>query len=71
MTLDQARELARTRAELLWLAPATSITTGKVLVGVRVHDARVSYGRTQLLVQPTSGRGHRWIDADLTQEIED
>ncbi|ONH62377.1 hypothetical protein CcI49_03080 [Frankia sp. CcI49] len=70
MTLDEARELARTRAELLWLAPATSITTGKVLVGVTVRDARVSYGRTQLLIEPLSGRGHRWVDADLTQEVE-
>ncbi|KJE19731.1 hypothetical protein FF36_05986 [Frankia torreyi] len=66
MTLTDARALIGT--DRLWLVPGT---TGKVLVGVRVHDARMSYGRPQLHVQPLAGRGHRWIDAELTQPVED
>ena len=50
-----------------WLPPGT----GKILVGVQVIGARVSYGRTQLQVQPLSGRGSRWVDAEMTQELED
>ncbi|KQC35019.1 hypothetical protein [Frankia sp. ACN1ag] len=65
MTLTEARALVGT--DRLWLVPGT----GKVLVGVRVDDVRVSYGRTQLQVQPLSGRGHRWIDAEMTQDVED
>ncbi|MEX5637236.1 hypothetical protein [Parafrankia sp. FMc2] len=69
MTLAEARALIGT--DRLWLVPATSITTGKVLAGVKVHGARVSYGTAQLLIEPLSGRGARWVAADLTQEIED
>ncbi len=65
MTLTEARALAGT--DRLWLVPGT----GKLLVGVHVLDARMSYGRPQLHVQPLSGRGTRWIDADMTQPIED
>ncbi|OHV29815.1 hypothetical protein BBK14_33705 [Parafrankia soli] len=65
MTLTEARELVGT--DRLWLAPVT----GKLLVGVRITDARVSYGRTQVQIQPLSGRGYRWVDPDFTQEIED
>jgi hypothetical protein len=38
---------------------------------VHVLDARMSYGRPHLQIQPLSGQGHRWIDADLTQPVED
>lgn len=70
MTLTEARKLVGT--DRLWLAPITSkIATGKLLVGVTITDARVSYGRTQVQIQPLSGRGLRWVDADMTQEIED
>ncbi|THJ74713.1 hypothetical protein [Candidatus Frankia alpina] len=65
MTLTEARTLIGT--DRLWLAPGT----GKVLIGIHVHDARMSYGRPQLQIQPISGRGSQWIDADLTQPVED
>ncbi len=65
MTLSEARALTGT--DQLWLVPGA----GKMLVGVTVHDARVSYGRTQLLIQPLSGRGHRWVDADMLQDVTD
>ncbi|WP_261569345.1 hypothetical protein [Frankia gtarii] len=48
-----------------------TLTEAQVLVGITVTDARVSYGRTQLQIQPLSGRGHRWIDAEMTQDAED
>lgn len=70
MNLAEARELVDT--DRLWLAPITGkIATGKLLIGVTIIDARVSYGRTQVQIQPLSGRGLRWVDADMTQEIED
>ncbi|WP_163549158.1 hypothetical protein [Candidatus Frankia nodulisporulans] len=69
MTLTEARALIGT--DRLWLAPGTGRTLGKLLVGVSVLDARVSYGRPQLQVQPLSGRGRRWVDVDLTQPVED
>ncbi|KQC34733.1 hypothetical protein [Frankia sp. ACN1ag] len=65
MTLTDAQALVGT--DRLWLVPGT----GKVLVGIRVYDARISYGRPQLQIQPISGRGVRWVDADLTQPVED
>lgn len=69
MTLTEARVLVGT--DRLWLVPTTSVTTGKLLVGVTVTAVRVSYGRLQLQIQPLSGRGHRWVDADLTQPVTD
>lgn len=69
MNLTEARELVGT--DRLWLVPSTTPTAGKVLVGVQVRDARVAFGTTQLYVEPLSGRGARWVAADLTQEIED
>ncbi len=69
MTLTEARTLIAT--DRLWLAPGTGRTLGKLLIGVHVHDARISYGRPQLQIQPLSGRGLRWIDADLTQPVQD
>ncbi len=66
MDLADARELQG--SDRLWLAPGG---TEKVLVGVQVIGARVSYGRTQFRVQPLSGRGARWVDVESTQEVED
>jgi hypothetical protein len=65
VTLDEAQALVGT--DRLWLVPGT----GKILVGVRITGARMSYGRAQLQVQPLSGRGSRWVDAEMTQELED
>jgi len=65
MTLDEAQGLVGT--DRLWLPPGT----GKILVGVTVVAARMSYGRAQLHVQPLSGRGDRWVDAEMTQAVED
>ena len=65
MNLDEAQALVGT--DRMWLPPGT----GKILVGVQVIGARVSYGRAQLQVQPLSGRGSRWVDAEMTQELED
>ncbi len=69
MTLTEARTLIGT--DRLWLAPGTGRTLGKLLIGVTVTDARISYGCPQLQIQPLSGRGLRWIDADLTQPVQD
>jgi hypothetical protein len=65
VNLAEVRKLIGT--ERLWLPAGT----GKVLIGVRVVGARMSYGRAQLHVQPMSGRGDRWVDAELTQGLED
>lgn len=65
MDLTEARGLIKT--ERLWLVPGAE----KVFVGVRVRAARVSYGRTQLQVEPLSGRGVRWVDVDSTTDVED
>jgi hypothetical protein len=69
MTLADAQALVGT--DRLWLVPGTGRVLGKMLVGVHVRDARISYGRPQLQVEPLSGRGCRWIDAELTQPVED
>lgn len=65
MNLAEARTLVG--SDRLWLPPGAE----KVLVGVRVKGARVSFGRTQLHVEPLSGRGARWVDVDSTTEVED
>jgi len=65
VTLDEAQALVGT--DRLWLVPGT----GKILVGVQVTSARMSYGRAQLQIQPLSGRGSRWVDAELTRDVED
>ncbi|KLL11111.1 MULTISPECIES: hypothetical protein [Protofrankia] len=65
MNLEDARGLVG--SDLLWLVPGT----GKMLVGVTVRDTRVAYGRTQVLIEPLSGRGSRWADAELLQPVED
>ncbi|WP_239404515.1 hypothetical protein [Frankia sp. Cj3] len=54
-------------AERLWLVPGR----GKVLVAVQVKNTRVSYGRTQFLVEPLAGRGARWVDAESTRDVEE
>ncbi len=54
-------------AERLWLIPGRE----KVLVAVQVKNIRVSYGRTQFLVEPLSGRGSRWVDAESTRDVEE
>jgi hypothetical protein len=65
MDLTEARDLID--SDRLWLPPGV----GKVFVGVRVKGARVSYGRTQVRVEPLSGRGARWVDVDSTTDVED
>jgi hypothetical protein len=40
-----------------------SIHLGKVVVNVRVTDARVRWGATQVEVVPVSGFGSQWVDA--------
>ncbi len=40
--------------------------------GIIVTNAQVSCGRTQLQAQPLhAGREHQWIDAEVTQAVED
>ncbi len=66
MNLAEAQKLVGD--ERLWLAPGG---TEKVLVGIRVVDARTAYGRAQLRIEPLSGRGRRWVDVESTQGLED
>lgn len=66
MDLAEARDLID--SERLWLPHASG---DKVLVGVWVKNARMSYGQAQLQVEPLSGRGARWVNADSTTELED
>jgi hypothetical protein len=61
-TLDDARTLVGTVR--LWLVPGTS----KLRVAVRVLDARISFGKAQLLAEPVAGDGQRWVDVELTVE---
>jgi len=66
MSLEDIRRLVGT--DRLWLAPGG---TEKVEIGVTIVDVRVSYGRDQLRITPLSGRGQRWVDAELTWPVED
>jgi hypothetical protein len=65
MDLTEARTLID--SDRLWLPPGTE----KVFVGVQVKGARVAYGRTQIRVEPLSGRGARWVDVESTTDVED
>lgn len=39
-----------------------TLTTGEGLkIAVRVLDARQSYGRTEVLVEPVTGSGKAWV----------
>ena len=35
-----------------------------LVVDVKVIDARVSWGQVQLQIQPTSGSGSKWVNAE-------
>lgn len=41
---------------------AGTIEVGEMTVSIVVIDARLSFGRLDLCVMPTSGSGFRWID---------
>jgi len=40
----------------------------KLIVRVRILDARKSFGRDDVLVTPVSGRGEQWIDLTRVQK---
>jgi hypothetical protein len=40
---------------------ATLKTNEGLSIRVRVLDARQSYGRTEVLVEPVSGKGQAWV----------
>ena len=35
-----------------------------LVIEVRIVDARVSWGQLQLQIQPTSGSGSKWVNAE-------
>jgi hypothetical protein len=55
-----------TRQTVRELAPAVGATVmcrfEEMYFAVKVLDAKNSYGKTRLLVQPVNGRGEQWIE---------
>lgn len=43
---------------------------GDLRIQVEVKDARKSYGRTEVLVEPIAGSGQRWVHADRVEGLE-
>lgn len=68
MTLDEARAAVAAKQNWLWLVGGSP---EKVYVGVKLRDARGSYGKTQVQIEPSSGAGRRWVLADSVMPLAD
>lgn len=42
-----------------------------IWIPVRISDARITYGREQILIQPLHGKGSTWIDVGERVQIVD
>lgn len=40
------------------------VATRKLIVDVKVKDARETFGRTDLLISPVSGEGEQWVSLE-------
>lgn len=61
-----------TNAELSKLVGTTGrVNLDGLEVDVKIIDARMSFGRTDVLVVPESGAGQKWIEAGRVKEVKD
>jgi len=54
--------MATAKELVSYIGRCGSIHLGKVVVNVRVTDARVSWGAVQVEIEPLSGSGSQWVD---------
>jgi hypothetical protein len=55
---------------LLWYPPEARVPSGEeqFCIRVTVVEARRSYGRDELLIQPVAGRGRAWVSMETMDE---
>ena len=59
---------ARSLGDVIGKRGALHAESGLVF-GVRIRDARVAYGRRDLLVEPLRGAGAAWVSADRVRMV--
>ena len=62
MTASELQELVGMAGTLE--ISTTQGTDARLIIGVKVLDAREAWGRTDLLVTPEAGQGQAWVSAD-------
>jgi hypothetical protein len=48
-----------------------AVTTGQLVVRVRITDCKQAYGNTRMLVTPVAGSGQVWVDESRLSNISD